>query len=236
MPFARIAPTSSNPTWNVTDIDLLKLMQYLTLENANGSNADGVTLLTTQFTIAQFIAALNQRQEKFLRDTAAVVVRASQVTTAGIGRYALPSDWIYTRRLTWAGAAPASTIPVALTRCDTFQLDHGMADWQQNTDTPSFYNDGSDLPTLTVEIAKAPANAGQMTLGYVPQPATLNGVVGTPVSLNIPDEYVWPILWGALADLLGSDGPDHDPERAQFCEAMYGIGVDMARAMLEGLS
>lgn len=217
------------PTWNVTDVALMKRLQYLLLEAPNNADATGTSTLTDMFTTQEWLDVLNQRQEKFIRDTACIFIRATQASTPGIARYALPPDWIHTRRLSWQ---PFGSQIKALARTDAYQLDHAMLDWQQNFDIPTTYNDGSDLPTLTVEIAKAPSGIGSMILGYVSQPQTLTGA---GVLLNIPDEFAdGPVLWGALADLLGSDGPANDPERAQFCETMYQLGVEMARMMMEG--
>jgi|SRR5215831_1991278 len=217
---------------NASDNDLLKLMCYMLLEGENGTDATGTTTLTTMFSISQFLAALNQRQERFLRDTAAVVTLVTLPTTPQIARYRLPDDWIHTRRLSWQANVATVLQPLhALARVDSFQLDHGFLDWQQNFADPTCYNDGSDLPTLTVELAKAPANEGQMKLMYVAQPQTL---ANAPTALGVPDEFSWPILFGALADCLVAEGDSHDPQRGAFCESMYDLGVEMTRAMLEG--
>jgi hypothetical protein len=120
----------------------------------------------------------------------------------------------------------------ALVRTDAYALDHGLLDWQQNFADPTVYNDGSNLPTLTLEVAKAPNRAGVMTLLYVAQPATLDG---SGVGLNVPDEVEMALMFGALADLLGADGESHDPERAQFCESMYQMIVEMTNTLLGGV-
>jgi hypothetical protein len=41
---------------------------------------------------------------------------------------------------------------------------------------------------------------------------------------------VWIVKWGALADLLGKDGPARDPFRSRFCEHRYQIGVQYCQA------
>jgi hypothetical protein len=119
----------------------------------------------------------------------------------------------------------------ALSRVDTYALDHGLSDWQQNEADPTTYNDGSNLPTLTVEIAKAPSQIGSLSLLYVAQPVTLDG---SGIHLTVPDEVEGALLWGALADLLSADGEAHDPERGQFAETMYQMIVEMTEALLEG--
>lgn len=226
MPWTLLAPTLTPPTWNVTDQELLNRIIYHLLENGN-ADASG-TLLTTMFTVNEIIAAMNTRQERFLKDTAAILTRASQAVVPQQARYSLPPDWIFTRRITYQ---PFNGTVTALTRTDAYQLDHGLPDWQQNFADSTVYNDGSDLPTLTVEIAKAPQNAGSMTLMYVAQPVTLTGA---GVLLSVPDEFESAILFGALADLLSSEGESCDNERAAYCEMRYSIAVAMAAALIMG--
>lgn len=227
MPWTLLAPTLTPATWNVTDLELLKRIQYHLLENGN-ADANGTTFLTTMFTVSEIVAAMNTRQQRFLKDTACILTRTQQAVVAQTSRYALPPDHIHTRRITYQ---PFQGQITALTRTDAYALDMGLLDWQQNFDTPTTYNDSSDLPTLTIEIAKAPQNAGNMTLLYVAQPATLTGL---GVSLSIPDEMESAILWGTLADLLSSEGEGNDDERATYCEKRYQLTVDMIKALLLG--
>lgn len=226
MPWTLQSPTLTPATWNVSDTELLNRIIYHLLENGN-ADANG-TLLTSMFTISEIVTTMNTRQQRFLKDTACILTRASQAVTPQVGRYALPPDWIYTRRITYQ---PFQGTITALTRTDAYALDHGLPDWQQNFDAPTTYNDGSDLPTLTIEIAKAPQNAGNMTLLEVVQPAILTGA---GVLLSIPDEFESAILWGTLADLLSSEGEGCDNERASYCETRYSICVDMTLALIMG--
>lgn len=233
MAWTNISPTVTPPSWNVTDIELLKRLFYMLLENG-ASDADGVTLATTMFSVTQMVNALNDAQQQFFKDTAPIQIRAQQGTTPSQPRYALPNNWIHTRRLSWQAQASGSKSK-ALTRVDAFQLDHGLLDWQQNTsDTPLYYNDGSNLPNLTVEVIKAPSQVGTATLGYVAQPVTLNGVVASPVNLTVPDEMESAVLYKALELLLSQEGEANDPERAQYCAMRYSLTVDLARKLMEG--
>jgi hypothetical protein len=47
--------------------------------------------------------------------------------------------------------------------------------------------------------------------------------------MGIPDDWVWCVKWGALADLLNIPGPNMDPVRAAYCEQRYQQGVLMAQ-------
>lgn len=51
-----------------------------------------------------------------------------------------------------------------------------------------------------------------------------------PAALQIPDDFCWVVKYGALADLLNSDGQARDPKRAAYCEQRYQMGVQIAQA------
>lgn len=224
-----IGPYGGGFAYDVSDTELLKRMQYMLLENGNADATGQAPLLTSMFTIQQFIDALNSRFYQFLRDTGCVLSIAFQPSVAGTARYLLPPDWIFTRRLDWQ-ATPGGQRK-ALARTDSFELDNELTDWQQNLDLPVVYNDGSDLPTLTVELAKAPVQDGTMFLDYVAQPVTLTG---TGTFLSMPDEIETALLYGAMATLLGQEAEAHDLERAQYCEGRYALTVELTKALMEG--
>lgn len=216
------------PTWNVTDTELLKRASYALLENGDADAT--TTFIFGQFSSGEFIDYANLVQQKLMRDCAPVVLRATQGTTAGQTRYALPQDYVHTRRMTWQ-AQPTSSKARSLASVDAFQLDHGMLDWEQNTANPTVYNEGSDLPTLTVEIAKAPVQAGTLAMIYVPQPVTLTGL---GAKLTVPDELESAVFYGTLGELLSSEGEGQDLERSQYCSQRYDLCVEMANALIMG--
>jgi len=219
----------AKPTWNVTDLELLKRMTYMLLENGN-ADATGTSLMTTQFTIQEMLDNMNVIQQRFMRDCAPVWLRATLITTSGQTRYALPPDHIHTRRMTWQAQSGGKA--KALVSTDAYQLDRGLSDWEQNTGTPRYYNEGSDLPTLLVEIAKAPSQLGTLAMQYVPQPVTLTGA---GIKLTIPDECESAVLYGTLGELLSSEGEAYDPERAAYCEQRYQLTVEMTNALIMGV-
>lgn len=216
------------PTWNVTDQDLVARASYALLENGD-ADATGTTFVFGQFTVQEFLDNANLIQERLFKDSAPVVVRATQGSTPGQSRYTLPNDWIFTRRITWQAQAGGKALGLAST--DAFALDNQMTDWEQNTDTPSVYNDGSNLPTLTIEILKAPVAVGTMGLMYVPQPATLTGA---GVKLTVPDELESAVFYGTLGEMLSSEGEGFDPERADYCEKRYSLAAELANALITG--
>jgi len=219
----------TKPSWNVTDLEILKRITYYLLENGD-ADATGTTLMTTQFGIQEMLDNSNLIQRRFLRDCAPVTLRATQGSTPGQNRYALPPDWIHTRRMTWQ-AQPAGSKAKTLIPTDSYSLDRGASDWEQNTGTPRYYNEGSNLPTLEFDLAPTPSQAGTMGLGYVPQPPTLTGA---GVSLMVPDEAESAIIYGTIGELLSSEGEGFDADRAEYCEQRYSLCVEMANALILG--
>jgi hypothetical protein len=219
------APLNPPAQWSVTDQELLRNAEYLLMENG-GADADG-TFQTDMYSPLEFLNALNDRQKMFLRETGAIVTRVTQVSTPQIPRYALPGDWIATRRLTYKNVDGNIQ---ALYRSDTYMLDTGMADWMFDFDLPTVYSE-SALPTLQIEILKAPSDVGTIGLMYT---AISQFMDGTGIKLAVPDEFAPYIMYGAIADLMGSDGAGKDLARATYCEMRYAMGIELAKLLMEG--
>ena len=219
------APLDSPASWSVTDAQQLQSAEYRLLENGN-ADADGV-FQTTMFTVSQFLDALGQRQQRFLKETGAIVTRVTEATTPQVPRYALPSDLVVVRRVTWQNVSGSI---YALYPADTYSLDTGMPDWMFDFSDPVVYS-LSALPTLEMEIRQAPNDAGTLALNYVALAPTLDG---SGIKLAVPDEFAPTLLYGALADLLASDGEGKDLMRASYCERRYALGVEMAKMLMEG--
>lgn len=221
------APLDAAASWNVTDRQQVSDATYRLLENGD-ADATGTSFVTTMFTVSQFLDALAQRQQRFLKETGAIVTRVTEVTTAQVPRYALPSDLVAVRRVTWQKVDDSI---YALYPADTYQMDTGMPDWQYDFSDPVVYS-LSALPTLEMEIRQAPNDVGTLALNYVALAPALDG---SGIKLAVPDELAPTLLYGALADLLSSDGEGKDLLRAAYCERRYQLGLDMAKLLMEGL-
>src|SRR5438105_12608349 len=76
----------------VTDTDVIKEITYRVLENGD-ADADGVTLLTSMFSIPEIVDSMNRVQQKFMLDTGMILTRAAPIpVTVGNDRYDLPTD------------------------------------------------------------------------------------------------------------------------------------------------
>lgn len=212
----------------VTDIALLTAIQYHVVEpNPDG----GVTWALGDWTAATVINYLNQRQDRFLRETGIVVQRDSSVNTVpNVSRYELPDTLLQINRVSWEG--PTATI-TELPRADTWQFDHGYADWTYNTAArPQLYTE-YETPQRVIEIAPASYDNGVIHLLYVAAGETLSN---TGVTFTVPDECVPILMWGTLADMLSESARVQDAQRATYCEARYHMGVEATLLLLNSWS
>jgi hypothetical protein len=213
--------------YSVTDTDLIKDITYHLLENGN-ANATGTTLITSIWSITKIVNALNQRQDQFLKETNLILTRANIAAVPQQPRYAAPTDCVSILRVTWENTDGDIK---ALIRTDAWQLDQGLTDWGTDYATPVAWQESTSA-ALTFDIAKAPDDAGAMTMLYTALGTTLTGL---GVTMSIPDEWSPYIKWGALADLLASDGAGCDPTRAAYCESRFQEGVELGKTILRSL-
>lgn len=208
----------------IPNTDLYKESQYTLLENGS-ADANGTSMLTTMFTIADIQDAIAQRQAEFIRDTGIIVLRATVGTTPGSGEYALPVDNSIPRRLAWH---PASGKITGLSRTDTWGADNGLSTWTSTPGEPIAWLQ-TTLNNQKFSLIPPPDAPGQIDLLYSQLPDSIpSGNVG------IPDDWVEYVKWGALGDLLGREGESSDPVRAGYCWQRYSEGVELARLVLMG--
>ena len=213
--------------FTIQDLDLLKEMEYRLLENGD-ADADGTGLLTTLWTISELTDALNNTQRRFMKDTGIVLTISTIGGVPMQGRYTASDDVITIRRVTWKDF---DLNIVALTRTDAWEADAALPDWTTDFATPLTWTDAHH-PTRVFEIIPGPDDIGQLGLMTVNRPTTL---AGTGTLLEVPEEFASYVLWGALGELLGSEGEAADPQRASYCRQRYQEGIDLAQILLGGI-
>jgi len=211
----RVELATTRP-FTIYDRELVAEIQYHFLEPATPTAWSG----TEQFTLADLTTALQRRRDQFLAETGLHLTHDTQAAAAGT--ITLPEATIDVRRIAWVTAGGSYT---PITREDEWALQAYDSGWQTAA-VPYAYSVASSAP-VTLELAPPPSVAGTLDIVSVRSGATLNPV--TPVLMGIPDDYCWVVKWGAMADLLGKDGPAYDPQRSAFCEQRYQQGVTYAR-------
>lgn len=209
---------------STTDQQILTDIQYTLVELPDG----GATFPSGLWTQAEVLAAMNERQNRFLKSTLLLLGLAAPIPlAAGDHRVALPQDWLTTVTLTWRSADGERRRE--LPRFDSFQADHGLVTWQHQRGTPQGYMD-YDTPNLLVQVLPAPDVDGFLDLLYVPQGAPLDA---TGEQFTVPDEFVHAVgKYGTLADLFAKDGRGKNAQKASYCELRYHLAEEMAGIIL----
>lgn len=207
----------------VTNWDLVTELQYALLEPpAAGGSWTG----TSQFNLAQLTAAIERRRDQFLGDAGIIQTRivTAYGSVAASGRIPLPICALQVRRVAWT--PDATFLPLPLSRADEWSATAFKQSWTTPVAQPSAYSTAAP-PMTSLQILPVPLGGGTLDLIAVSAGGDLTPATATP--LGIPDDYLWVLKYGVLADLLSNDGLAIDMARAAYCEARFAQGVELAR-------
>lgn len=207
----------------LTNWNVLTEIQYSLIEPAT---TDGTWTGSDQFTQQQVSDAIQRRRDQFLRETGSVLTRSTTLygSPSSDGRLALAETFAVIRRAAWVDTA-SGTIYI-LQRSTDWGANHFLPGWMNSTAAPRSYS-VTTVPPLTLQLIPPPSLSGTLDLVAIDRGASLNPAVQS--ALGVPQDFVWVIKYGALADLLNADGLCFDPQRAAYCEARWQEGLDMAR-------
>jgi len=203
----------------VTDTTISADIQYHLLEPATGSTWTG----SEQFTLDDVTNAMTKRRDLLLAEAGATVTRHTQAIAAGAKTFDVPDTTLLIRRMAWTDVAGV-TWPVLPDDINN-QRNYGF-DFMQTPATPATYSSSSVQP-LRYVIAPPPNAVGTLDMLLIQSGAALTAA---GVALGIPDDMSWIVKWGAMADLLGREGPGQDLPRSYFCERRWRLGLEAAKA------
>lgn len=214
----------------LTDTDAYTQMEYMLLEPPTGGTWTG----TPQFAITDLAQALQRRRDEMLQ-----VSNCNQSLMAGIPlipntrRTALADTVIDVARVRYLPVMnpyPTGSFTPGVTGFTLYRDDTVAQEWyesplyQQAPGVPQTFMLSSE-PPLTFDVDIAPSQPGTyeaITLlsgtAFVPPANTL---------LNVPDDFSWVLIWGALSDLLGRESEATDRQRADFCIKRYLDGLNL---------
>lgn len=220
-PFYQLGSTLTYRTSSIRDRAVVSEMEYHLMEAQGLSAWAG----TDQFTLTQLVDALQNRRNQFLADTACVLTERSYDVVGG--EATLAEDVIGVRRAVFR-------------RFDGRY--YSLRPTDEHVSMTPQYLPNSGIPT-SFSVAASP----QQTVRLFPPPEDDSSTIeilavvagasldttasnNTGTLLNIPDDYVWAVKYGALADLFNSYG-GLDSTRAEECEQLYRLGVLLATSM-----
>lgn len=204
----------------VTDADVMKDIEYHLLEPAVVASWTG----TEQFVFADVVDALQRRRNQFLLETGCVLTHSTlPLTSDSAGRLDLLDTAVDVRRAAFGDAAGVYT---RLWRDDEWAMQSFSPGWEGSPGPPKVYS-MITTPPVRLQLSPIPIATGTLDLLTVDTGAALDPATG--VVLGVPDDFAWVVKWGAMADLLGKDGPARDPERASYAEQRWLEGIELAR-------
>ena len=202
------------------DTDAYIEMQYLLLEPPSGS---GTWTGTSQFNLSVMSQALQRRRDEMIQ-----LGNLNQSLMAGIPlvpntiRTELPDTVIDVERVRYI---PATGSPNTLYRDDTVSQEFYEAPlYQLQPGTPQTFSLSSE-PPLSWQVDVPPAQPGTYEAIVLQSGAPFNPP--TPTLIGIPDDTVWILIWGALADLLGQESEAKDAERSAYALKRYQDGLQL---------
>lgn len=180
-----------------------------------------------QFTYDQIVNAIQRRLDRFLLETG---IRLSVSESASSGNPVdLDDAVIDVRRAMWKDSDGTYSV---MWKADPIQLMSTNPSWKNTISAvypPTDYTVGLQMP-LFLYYTPQPSVPGTIALLTVNSRGTLNPTV-SPTVLGIPDDLCWIVKYGALADILSTDGPGEDLSRAAYCEARWNDGIKLARVV-----
>ena len=206
-------------SYAVTDTTLAKMIQHHLLEPAAGTSWTG----SEQFIYADITGALQRRRDNILVDTACRITVSTQIMPATAKTVDLSGNILSIKRLSWKGAITGEDWP--LFPEDISNQRNYSTDYLLTQGVPQTFSSSSTRP-LRLIIAPPSNEPGTLTIMGVEAGADLTGA---GISMGIPDDMCWIAKWGAMADMLGKEGPGQDLARSYFCERRYRLGIELSR-------
>lgn len=202
----------------VTVQDIVEEIQYHLMEPVSPALWIG----TDMFTLEQVVSAIERRRDQFLVETGVEqIFETGGFTMVGAGRLDFPESVLDIRRLEWVDTDGLRT---HLWRSDEYNRDSLDVGWMQTTNTPEQFSIILQQP-LRIQLMPPPALSGILERISTESGPVLDVLANT--LLGVPDDWAWVVKYGAMADLLGIENQARDPQRANYCEQRYRMGVEL---------
>jgi hypothetical protein len=185
---------------------------------------------TGQFNFHQITDSLQNRINRWMGDTGANVTRNIQDVGTGptAARIFLPEGVMDVRRAAWVNTVGFYS---TLWRDDELAMPAFRFGGNLTPVDPPVVWGRFTIPPVGIEVYPIPANPGQIETLVVEQGPQIgrspSAIVASPAVLHIPEDFIYGMVFGALADLCAADGPMRDLDRANYAESRYQESVEL---------
>lgn len=207
----------------LTDSDVYTIIEYHLLEPATGSTWTG----TNQFNITDLAQACSRRRNEILQSTACNMAESSLPMVPNASQVQLADTFLDVRRCRWVPAAGQGS-PITLQRGDVLSFQRFSANWPQTTGNPLRWDVLGSPPEVVQLDTKVNAPSNLQVLGMA------SGADFAPPASNpllMPDDWMWVLKFGTMADVLSMEQEGKDLERAAYCRQRYEEGLKLMRVM-----
>lgn len=207
----------------LTDNDVYTLIEYHLLEPPTGSTWTG----TDQFNITDLAQAMSRRRNEILQMAACNMVESTLDMTPNTSSVQVTDLVLDERRCRWVPATGNGS-PVTLQRADSRSFQYFTPAYNQTVGNPLRWDViGSPPQTITLDT--------QVNVPSTLQVLGIEGgddfTPGTNTPLLMPDDWMWVLKFGAMADILSMEQEGKDLARAMYCRQRYEEGLKLMREM-----
>jgi len=231
----------------LTDTDVYTLIENHLLEPPSGATWTG----TNQFSINDLWQACSRRRNEMLQLAACNMVELPLNCTPNANTVPIPDSALDVRRVRWApsvggtgfgeggfgeGGFGGTPQQVTLQRGDVLSFQRFTPNYLQTNANPLRWDilTGQEAPGVTNTLLALILD----TLVNVPSVVQVLAILGGPDfnppggnPLLIPDDWMWVLKFGALADILSKEEEGRDVARAQYCRQRYNEGLELMMTM-----
>ena len=217
---AWVQPPSTNATYNVLYADQVSLIGI-----QSGSNRS-FTLPIVPVPATSLELFLNGQ---LLQSGVDYILSGSTITYLPSAAVPGPAD-IQRASFRYQGSLISGTPPQTspLGRIDEWSQQAYLPFGVQRPNVPLTYSVFESAP-LQIRLVPPPQNSGLLDCIFVVCGPQVNLDPANPVLIGIPDDLSACLKWGALADMLGTDGPSRDYPRAEYAERKYQEYISLAK-------
>jgi len=203
------------------DTDVYTLIEYHLLEPPTGGMWTG----TNQYSINDLSQAMSRRRNEILQAAGCNMSEYAISLTPNTSTVMLSDLVLDVRRVRWV---PVTGNPVTLMRGDSRSFQYFSPSYQQTEANPLRWD----------VIGQPPQTIAVDTLVNLPSVLQVLGMQGaadfappTGTLLLIPDDWMWVLKFGAMADVLSKEQEGKDIARASYCRKRYEEGLKLVSCL-----